>query len=378
MTDPSRKLRVAHFVTGGFSGATGVAINLCLAAQRSSSMQALLVLRKKRSTDMKRVQALRDQGLEVECVSAWFHWLTRRQLKAVFERWRPDVVVAHGFPEHILGRQAALAAGVPRMLHVEHNSKERYTPAKLSAAQALVPDTAALVGVSEGVRSYMLSQGFDPAKTTAIPNGIDLHRFEQADAMAFAQREAAVVMVARYGSQKDQLTLVRAMAALRDAHGLRAPLYLAGGGKALHRRRVEREVMQLGLQSQVRLMGHCADVPAFLMRQRVFVLSTHFEGMPLALIEAMAAGCACVGSDVIGVREVIEHERTGLLVPEGDPQALADALLRLLRDNRLAERLGQAARQQAIEHHGMDLMLRRYEALILGVGDPRSANAVPG
>jgi glycosyltransferase involved in cell wall biosynthesis len=367
MTLPQQKLRVAHFVTGGFSGATGVAINLCLAAQRSNSMQALLVLRKKSSTDMKRVQALRDQGLEVQCVSGWFHWLTRWQLKAVFEKWRPDVVVAHGFPEHILGRQSALEAGVPRMLHVEHNSKERYTPARMRAAQALVPNTAKLVGVSEGVRGYMVSIGFDPAKTIAIPNGIDLQRFERADTVAWSQRESAVTMVARFASQKDQLTLVRAMAELRDAHGTAPVLHLLGGGKAQHRARVEREVSALQLQSQVHLMGHCADVPGFLISQRIFVLSTHFEGMPLALIEAMAAGCACIGSDVPGVKEVIEHERTGLLVPPGDPQALAQAVLRLLRDDPLAAQLARAARQQALEHHGMDLMLRRYEQLILDV-----------
>jgi glycosyltransferase involved in cell wall biosynthesis len=368
MTGPARKLRVAHFVTGGFSGATGVAINLCLAAQRSNTMQALLVLRRKRSTDMKRVQALRDQGLEVECVSAWFHWLTRRQLQALFKRWQPDVVVAHGFPEHILGRQSALAAGVPRMLHVEHNSRERYTPARLKAAKDLVPHTASLVGVSEGVRSYMLAQGFDPTKTTAIPNGIDLRRFAQADAMKFSDRTLAAVMVARFGSQKDQLTLVRALAVLRDAHGVALVLHLAGGGKTLHRTRVEREVSKLGLQSQVHFIGHCADVPAFLMQQRIFVLSTHFEGMPLALIEAMAAGCACIASDVIGVKEVIAHERSGLLTPPGDPQAMAQALLRLVSDDALAEQLGRTARAQAVAQHGMDLMLARYEQLIMRTG----------
>ncbi|PWS21349.1 glycosyltransferase, partial [Enterococcus faecium] len=78
--------------------------------------------------------------------------------------------------------------------------------------------------------------------------------------------------------------------------------------------------------AQVSFLGQVADMPELLASQRIFVLSTHYEGMPLALVEAMAAGCACIGSDVVGVREVISHGRTGLLVPEGDAQALADAL----------------------------------------------------
>jgi glycosyltransferase involved in cell wall biosynthesis len=99
----------------------------------------------------------------------------------------------------------------------------------------------------------------------------------------------------------------------------------------------------------------------------MFVLSTHWEGMPLALVEAMAAGCACVASDVDGVQGVIEHEVTGLLVPESDAPALADALARLLTEPGLAERLGAAARQRALAEHGQALMLARYEA-VLGRG----------
>jgi glycosyltransferase involved in cell wall biosynthesis len=86
--------------------------------------------------------------------------------------------------------------------------------------------------------------------------------------------------------------------------------------------------------------------------------------MPLALVEAMAAGCACIASDVIGVRGVIEDGVTGLLVPESDATALADAIARLLHDPALAARLGAAARERALAEHGLALMRERYEALI--------------
>jgi glycosyltransferase involved in cell wall biosynthesis len=86
--------------------------------------------------------------------------------------------------------------------------------------------------------------------------------------------------------------------------------------------------------------------------------------MPLALVEGMAAGCACVGSDVLGVREVIDHEHNGLLVPKSDAQAMATALKRLLQDPALAQQLGQAARQQALSAYGREHMWGHYRALL--------------
>jgi glycosyltransferase involved in cell wall biosynthesis len=86
--------------------------------------------------------------------------------------------------------------------------------------------------------------------------------------------------------------------------------------------------------------------------------------MPLALIEAMAMGCACIGTDVVGVREVIAHGQTGLLVPEGDAQALADAIAQLLAKPDWAEQLGLAARASVKAQFDMALMHQRYAALL--------------
>ena len=172
--------------------------------------------------------------------------------------------------------------------------------------------------------------------------------------------------MARFARQKDPQTLNRALALLRE-RGLRPVLHLAGGGKEAYRRATEHLTRQLGLEEQVRFLGHHGDIPALLMSQRIFVLSTHWEGMPLALLEAMAAGCACVASLVPGVEGVIEDGRTGLMVPEADPAALAGALERLLRDPALAGRLGAAARARAIEEHGVDLMMRRYEDMLMAL-----------
>jgi glycosyltransferase involved in cell wall biosynthesis len=110
-------------------------------------------------------------------------------------------------------------------------------------------------------------------------------------------------------------------------------------------------------------LGHVRQLPTLLAKHQVFVLSTHYEGMPLALIEAMAMGCACIGTDVVGVREVIAHGQTGLLVPEGDAQALAEAIAQLLAKPVWAEQLGLAARASVKAQFDTSLMHQRYHQL---------------
>lgn len=359
------ELRVLHFVTGGFSGATQVAIDLCQAAQRTPGMEVMLVLRRKRSTSMERVLALRAQGLQVHVVSNWLHAFTVWELRRIIRTWKPDVVFAHGFSDHIWGRQAAVAEGVPCIFHVEHNSRERYTRRRLAQALALAPATRASIGVSEGVRTSLIERGFPPAQCLAIPNGIATERFpDSLLPTRWEDRTASIMMASRFERQKDHANLVRALALLRQ-RGLEPKLYFAGAGSQRPLRRTQALARRLGVQSQVHFLGNVTDLPERLVAMQIFVLSTHWEGMPLALVEAMAAGCACIGTDVLGVREVITHNRTGLLVPPADAEALADALQRLLRDPALAEQLGRAARAQALTAHGRELMWQRYHALII-------------
>lgn len=364
MTQP-RRVRVLHFVTGGFSGgATQVAIQLVNAGVDGGRVEPLLVLRRKRRGDPARIDELRNAGTPVRVVPGWSHLATIVALARLCRDFRPDVLVAHGFSEHLWGRYAGLLADVPHLVHVEHNTRERYTRWRLAQSRWLARRTSRIVGCSEGVREVLLGMGMPAARTLAIPNGIRLQVFDDAGVHPLPARIPGIVMVARYSRQKDHATLLRALALLAG-RGLHPPLLLAGGGKAMHRAPLERLAAELGLGEQVRFLGVVRNVPELLLTHRIAVLSTHYEGMPLALIEGMAAGCAVVGSAVPGVREVLDEGVDGLLVPEADATALADALERLLRDGALAERLGQAARMRALREYGRALMNERYEALFL-------------
>ena len=367
MTPAARPVRVLHFVTGGFSGgATQVAIQLVNAARESAAIEPLLVLRRKRRTPPARIAELEQAGVPLRVVAGWSHAATIAALVKVCREFRPDVLVAHGFSEHLWGRYAGLLAKVPHLVHVEHNTRERYTRWRLAQTRWLAKRTDRIVGCSEGVRRVLLEMGMPPARTIAIPNGVRLQPFADAEAQPFAQRIPGIVMVARFSRQKDHATLLRAVALLRE-RGLAPPLLFAGGGKDLHRRPLEKLADELGIAAQVQFLGVVRDVPQRLMAHQLCVLSTHYEGMPLALLEGMAAGCAVVGSAVPGVREVLDDGVDGLLVAEADAPALADALERVLRDPPFGARLAAAARRAAAEKYSRERMNRRYEELFLSL-----------
>jgi glycosyltransferase involved in cell wall biosynthesis len=356
-------VKILHFVTGGFSGATQVAIDLCKAAASAPDVQVKLVLRKKRNTSLARINALRAQNIDVEVVPGWAHMATILALKNVCDRWQPDILVAHGFSEHIWGRLAGLWAGTPHLIHVEHNSRERYTRWRLFLSKWLAKHTDAIVGVSEGVKTNLLALGFPPEKCHAIPNGIDWNRFEALTIPPWPLRKSAVIMASRFARQKDPLTLIAAIGLLNQRE-LRVPLAFAGVGKKTVLNRSQRASAALDLSKEIEFLGHVNCLPQLMTRYQIFALSTHYEGMPLALIEAMACGCACIGTDVVGVREVLEHGKTGLLVPEGDAQALAQAIAWLVSHPEQAEAMGKAARELAKTHYTAHLMQTRYLNLL--------------
>ena len=242
---------------------------------------------------------------------------------------------------------------------------------RLAQARWLAQRTAAIVGVSEGVRQSLLKLGFPPERCLAIPNGIDMERFPASALPPWKEREPGIVMAARFARQKDHATLIQALSSMAQ-QGLKPVLYLAGGGKQRLKRSMQALARKLGVADQVQFLGHVQNLPAFLMQRQVCVLSTHYEGLGLSLLEGMAAGCACIASDVVGVREAIDHERTGLLVPESDAIALAAALQRMLTHPAEAGAMAQAARQHAETNFDVSIMQHRYAQLLHAVDENRA------
>jgi glycosyltransferase involved in cell wall biosynthesis len=227
--------------------------------------------------------------------------------------------------------------------------------------QWTVPLATHVVAVSERVAAYAAREfRIPPDRLITIVNGVDLEHFRP----VMRERDAGPPVIgctARLHRKSDHATLLRAFACL-SARWPEARLLLLGRGPEESRLRALADA--LGVSPRVHFLGEQPDVAPYLAQMDLYVQASMAEGMPNSVLEAMAAGLPVVATAVGGTPELVLDGQTGLLVAPGDPSALADALLALLADRRLAESLGRAGRARVEAHFGEQLMIRRMEALL--------------
>lgn len=278
-------------------------------------------------------------------LSPWHDLLGFLELVALMRRERPHIVHANSSKAGVLARLAAWIARVPIRVFTVHGwaflaYNGLTSRAYLIADRAMRPLTSLVICVAENERRAGIA-----AETCRADRTIVVHNAVEVGTAPVATHDAAVptiVTVGRLAWPKDVSTLIRALARL-DAGSFRA--LLVGDGP--DRPAVERELTELGLEHAVAVLGERGDVAAILAASDIFVLASVSEGLPMSILEAMAAGLPVVASQVGGVAEEVEDGVTGILVPAGDPELLAGALRRLLTDPRLRRELGAAGRLRA-------------------------------
>jgi glycosyltransferase involved in cell wall biosynthesis len=233
-----------------------------------------------------------------------------------------------------------------------------------------------LVSLSQQITQELLEQGFDRERIVEIPNGVDTQRFTPVSAQEKARlrRELhlptdgpLVIYVGRLHPQKGVETLIRAWQAVIQAQP-RAYLLLAGQGpehERPDRERLRQLAADLGLGASLHFLGHVEPVLPYLQAADVFVLPSFFEGLSIALLEAMACALAVVTTNIGGTREVVRPGVDGLMIEPGDVPALAAALGRVLGDAALAQKLGTEARSRVETQYAADLYIARYKALYI-------------
>jgi glycosyltransferase involved in cell wall biosynthesis len=277
---------------------------------------------------------------------------------------RPGVVNAHSSTDHWL---AALACRwlrpAPALVRTRHIS--------LPVANALATRwlyrqaTARVVTTGDAiVRQLVADNGLDPARVESIPTGIDMSRYgtmrrdDARRALGLPADVPVVGIVATLRSWKGHRHLLDAIARVADA---RTVLVIVGDGP--QREALERQAAALGLGARVRFAGQQRDVAPWLASLDVFALpSTANEGVPQALLQAMAAGVPCVTTRAGAIPEIARDGETALVVPPGDPAALASAIDRLLDDRALGARLAASARAHVVPRFDLATMLDRMEA----------------
>lgn len=317
------------------------------------------------------VERFRQAG-EVSLVAGRPLWDPRglASLLRLIRRERIDVVHTHLAAADVLGGVAAALAGVPSVstLHNVAEDRSRYRrERRLLANVATRRLSGRLIAVSDAVLdSHVRLLGVPAARMSVIPNvpvaplllPAGFERTRKRRELGLGEGPV-VATVARLDDTKDQDTLVRALPELVSRHPGVTALIVGEGPRAAPLERLARDT---GVAGSVRFLGRRMDAVEIMACCDVVCHPTHaFEGLPIALLDAMSLGLPVVASAVEGVDELVETGRTGLLVPPGDASAFADAVAGLLADPAERTRLGENARARIERDYDADAWMRSIE-----------------
>lgn len=287
----------------------------------------------------------------------------RRLARLALER-RIDLIHAHLPLAAVAARLAGRRAGIP-VVYTEHNLHERHHPLTRTANLATWGLQARVIAVSEAVAASIRARR-DDVPVEVIPNGVPVDDLQLDPVAGLRFREQ--LGIAAEAPLIGQIAVFRPEKRLdiwldaAERISRRFPdcrFLLAGDGP--ERRALEKRAARLSLD--VRFTGLLDDVRPALAALDLLMISSRFEGLPLVLLEAMASSVAVVATRVGGIPEAISHQRTGLLVPEPEAGALADAAIRLLEAPAERARLAAAARERVVERFSAAAMQRRLERL---------------
>jgi sugar transferase (PEP-CTERM/EpsH1 system associated) len=333
-------------------------------------------------------ERLAEQGVRVDCLeknrpgfSIIVGPLVRR-MRSV----RPHVVHARnsGTMEAIIAGRLYGACGLVYSDHGVETAKSVREAFHRRCVRRFVYGLAdRVVTVSEELRaSHAHSTGYPAAKITVLHNGVDTVRFSPRSdvrealrqSLSLAAGEFCIGAVGRLEPVKDHDTLLRAVARLSH-HAQKWRLLIAGDGSQSARLRAVVESTP-ELSGRVVFLGDVPNVDEYLNAMDVYVLPSLSEGIPNALLEAMATGLPAVATTTGGNPEVIVHGESGLLFPVRSDTALSEHLLNLLGTAELARRLGRGARERVLNHFSMDSMCRKYEGLYAGIARPSGGHNI--
>lgn len=291
------------------------------------------------------------------------------ELGSLIRKSKISIVHSHMWSANLYSGILFALTKKPIFIVTEHGRHTLKKKRRILMNRFIVKEADAVITVSDQLRKDMIDFGkVSPNKITTIENGIDLNRFngnrlDRKEIRKKLDLEISTPVIGIVGN----LTEVKGhryfleAASVISKHKPDARFLIVGDG--VLREQLENQAHRLGIAQKVSFLGRRSDVPEILSALDVFVLSSEFEGIPNALLEAMAMGKPVVATKVGGVPEIVEDGYTGITVSPKNSLTLAEAITRLLKDNMLSMQMGYKASKVIRERFNVSLMVDRYEAL---------------
>jgi glycosyltransferase involved in cell wall biosynthesis len=283
------------------------------------------------------------------------------------------VVRTHRYRSNLYGRLAAFLAGVPVIIASVHdNYRTDKRPKRRIMNRILAKITDKIVAVSEDVKEDIIRyDSIDPSKIEVIPNGIDVERFNPEKNTTdirkeFSLEEDDIVIgfIGRIVPAKGLEYLLNALPYLNEEFK-NIKLLIVGEGSLVEE--LKKRAKKNNIFDNILFIGRRRDIPEILACINIFVMPSIAEGLPNALLEAMAMGKPIVTTEVGGIPEIVKNGFNGLLVPPRDTVSLSKAIKELISNDQLAAKLGQAARDLVRDNLSIKAIAQKWQSIYLSI-----------
>jgi glycosyltransferase involved in cell wall biosynthesis len=280
---------------------------------------------------------------------------------------RCDVLMTTLYYADVLGQLAGALGGIKAIYSWETSSAPEYlVPHRLLPYRFSVRFSDRVVAVSQAVGSYLRDERHVPQeKITVIPYGVDLARYNPEPneslrkELGFSRNDVLIGMVGRLEPDKGHDILIEAASRMK-----KNAIHFALAGQGSLEPSLKEQVRRLGLEDQFTFLGFRRDIQEVLKLFDIVTLPSLHEGLPNAILEAMAVGKPVVATDVGGIGEAVVHQKTGLLINPGSVESLETGLSTLIEDAALRVAMGEAGRYRMEEVYSLDKQVESFEQLL--------------
>jgi glycosyltransferase involved in cell wall biosynthesis len=360
------RVKVLQLISsGGYYGAENMLLNLCASQEKAGCQNSLLLFYNVHAPNVEFYERARRRGLSVRMVHCQGRadWRAVRQIEEYIQEDGIELLHTHGYKADLYGYVAARRSGKP-IVATCHNWVGGTAALGIynHLDRLALKRFQGLAAVSDSVAQRLLDSGVSARKIRTIANGIDVEPFEQAQPSPTLALDGnkVVGMVARLDLQKGFEYLLRAV---RELCGTFPALKVMVVGEGPDRKLIEDMIQRFGLQSNVILAGQHSDMPGIYAAIDILVLPSLNEGLPMTILEAMAASKPVIATRVGAIPKVIKDGHTGLLVDPGDVEGLRNALARLLSDSDLCRRIGTSGHDWVSRNFTSEAMALKYRQM---------------